>query len=385
MEILERQRNAHEDVERMEQAIAIRLAEEPRTKHESLLTEHQVAEFLTGIQKQADFLVETYRDESKYDPFTAPNGYILTNRARVREIESMSGSTNEFDQFYQQFAALKEIHRLHPNLQVEDLEKNYRKRSREEMEEDRMTYTETSLMTAISNMFTGEESWGRFLDLNNLHEKFLNLRGIRTNISYIDYLKTFQGFRHLRQQTKNEEYLKYLIQLQEYIESFLKRVQPLVNHDKLMNKIGVDFEAAWNSGIAPGQKDSEDSAGVTTNSSPLFCEACQKTYSKETVFNAHLEGKQHKKNVEKAKMDKNGDHDEEPEPLPGHMTREQRRKEISRREYTILKLCQGERLSQVIPATINNVERRALLSDRERQVRTYDPFPLFSEQMLIFV
>ena len=297
----------------------------------------------------------------------------------------MSGSTNEFDQFYQQFAALKEIHRRHPNLQVEDLEKNYRKRSREEMEEDRMTYTETSLMTAISNMFTGEESWGRFLDLNNLHEKFLNLHGIRTNISYIDYLKTFQGFRHLRQQTKNEEYLKYLIQLQEYIESFLKRVQPLVNHDKLMNKIGVDFEAAWNSGIAPGQKDSEESTAVTTNSSPLFCEACQKTYSKETVFNAHLEGKQHKKNVEKTKMDKNGDHDEEPEPLSGHMTREQRRKEISRREYTILKLCQGERLSQVIPATINNVERRALLSDRERQVRTYDLSPLFSEQMLIFV
>ena len=50
----------------------------------------------------------------------------------------MSGKTNEFDQFYQQLAELKEIHRLHPNLQVEDLEKNYRKRSREEMEEDRM-------------------------------------------------------------------------------------------------------------------------------------------------------------------------------------------------------------------------------------------------------
>ena len=55
----------------------------------------------------------------------------------MKEIESLSGSTNEFDQFYQQFAELKEIHRRHPNLQVEDLEKNYRKHTREDMEEDR--------------------------------------------------------------------------------------------------------------------------------------------------------------------------------------------------------------------------------------------------------
>jgi splicing factor 3A subunit 3 len=68
MEILERQRSAHEDIERMEQAIVVRLAEEPRTKHELLLTEHQVAQFLTGIQQQSDFLVETYTDENKYLP-----------------------------------------------------------------------------------------------------------------------------------------------------------------------------------------------------------------------------------------------------------------------------------------------------------------------------
>lgn len=65
MEILERQRNAHEDIERMEQAIVVRLAEEPRTKYEALLTEHQVAQFLSGIQQQSDFLVETYRDANK--------------------------------------------------------------------------------------------------------------------------------------------------------------------------------------------------------------------------------------------------------------------------------------------------------------------------------
>lgn len=363
MEILERQRNAHEDIERMEQAIVVRLAEEPRTKYDSLLAEHQVAEFMTAIQQQSDFLVETYRDESKCEP---PSLQLLTSRARAKEIESMSGSTNEFDQFYQQLAHIKDIHRRFPNLTVEDLERNYRKRSREQMDEDR-TNPSRRLMTAISIMFTGEESWGRFLDLTSLHERFLNLRGVRTNIPYIDYLKTFQGFRHLRRQTKNGDYLNYLIQLQEYLESFLRRVQPLVNHDKMMNKIAVDFAKMWAAGTAPGQKDAVEET-TTTNQSPLFCEACQKTYSKDTVYNAHLDSKQHKRNLEKANSDKRDEQDDDPEPLPGQMTREQRVKEISRREFTILKLCQGEKLAKVIPETINNVERRSLLSDRERQV-----------------
>ena len=373
MEILERERNAHEDIERMEQAIVVRLAEEPRTRYESLLTEHEVAHFLAGIQQQSEFLVESYRDENKYLPSGRATDFY---RARLREIESMSGSTNEFDQFYQQLAELKDIHRRHPNLQVEDLEKSYRKRTREEMEEDRMLDIEAGLTVAITSMFTGEESWGRFLDLNTFHELFLNLKGVRTTLSYIEYLKGFQGFRHLRRQTKNEDYLKYLIQLQEYLESFLNRVQPIVNHQKLMNKIAMEFDSAWKQGIAPGQKDETNgTTTTTTNGSPLFCEACQKTYTKETVFNAHLESKQHRKNVERANAEVNRIVEkEDPEPLPGQMTREQRQKEISRREHTILKLCQSEKLSQIIPATINNVERRALLSDRERQVTP----PLFN-------
>jgi splicing factor 3A subunit 3 len=81
MEILERQRNAHEDIERMEEAIVIRLSEEPRTKYEALLMEHQVAHFLTGIQLQADFLVDSYRDQDKY--LTISNSYIILRLMNV--------------------------------------------------------------------------------------------------------------------------------------------------------------------------------------------------------------------------------------------------------------------------------------------------------------
>ena len=364
MEILERQRNAHEDIERMEQAIVDRMAEEPRTRYDALAMEHQVAEFLTNIQRQADFLVETYRDQSGYRfPCPTTPGHPLIRSARQMEIESMAGATNEFDKFYKEYAELREIHRKHPNLQVDDLEKNYRKRFREEMEED-----------PITNMFTGEESWGRFIDLNFAHEMFLNLRGF-PQYPYIQYLNEFQHFHRFNPKAKNnDDYLKYLIALQEYLESFLKRVQPIVNHEKLMNKISVDFENAWENGTAPGQKDEQ---GIGMNgSSPLYCKVCHKQFSKETVFNAHLEGNKHKKNAERAKGEANGERDNE-EHVPGKMTREQRRKEVSRHEYTITKLCQGDKLSQVIPASINIVQSRSVLSDRERQVDALFPhFPL---------
>ena len=73
------------------------------------------------------------------------------------------------------------IHRRYPNLRVEDLERNYRKRPREEMEDDRIFhYNQDRLTEAISNMFTGEESWGRFIHLTMLHEVFLNLRREKT-------------------------------------------------------------------------------------------------------------------------------------------------------------------------------------------------------------
>jgi splicing factor 3A subunit 3 len=191
IEILERQRNAHEDIERMEQAIVDRIVVDPPTRYDALAMEHEVAEFLVNIQRQADFLVERYRDKNGYYRQYNKSEHGLTCSARHKEIESMAGATNEFDKFYQEYTELRGINVKHPNLQVEDLEKNYRKRSREEMEDD-----------PITNMFTGEESLGRFLDLNILHEMFLNLRGVPPSMQYIQYLNEFQLFRKFNPKTK---------------------------------------------------------------------------------------------------------------------------------------------------------------------------------------
>jgi splicing factor 3A subunit 3 len=175
MEILERQRNVHEDIERMRQAVVDRMAKEPRTRYDALATEQQVTEFLTA-----------YRDE---------------NGARAREIESMAGSTNEFNTFYQEDAELREILPRHLNLQVEDLEKNYFSRD-----------------------------------------------GRRP-----DHKHVYRRRKKLPAKLKSNDYLKYLIVLQEYLESFLKRIQPIVNHRKLTNRISADFAKVWGN-VSAGPK-----------------------------------------------------------------------------------------------------------------------------------
>jgi splicing factor 3A subunit 3 len=211
----------------------------------------------------------------------------------------------------------------------------------------------------ITNMSSGEKSWGRFLDLNILHKMFLNLLGVPPSTQCNRYLNEVQLFRKFNPKTKNYDgYLKYLIALQECLESYLQRGQPIVNHQELMHKISVDFETAWEHGTAPGQKDEQGDA--TNGSSPLYCEVCQKQFAKDTVYNAHLEGTKHKKNAERAKAEAT---DEKGELGPGQMAHEQRRKEVSRLEDTITKLFQGDKLKEIIAATINHVQSRSLLAD----------------------
>lgn len=73
----------------MEQGIVNHMAEDPQMWYGALAMEHEVADFLTNIQHQADFLIETYRDQNRY--YHQCNAeYALTCRARQTEIKTMA-------------------------------------------------------------------------------------------------------------------------------------------------------------------------------------------------------------------------------------------------------------------------------------------------------
>lgn len=104
---------------------------------------------------------------------------------------------------------IKDFHRRYPNEKVENFEELYKKRPEDE---DGLKFilsiNQDLTCVEISKIFSGEESYGRFLDLNTLHEQWLNLKGVKY-ISYTKYLDFYDKFSSINSRIKNENYFKY--------------------------------------------------------------------------------------------------------------------------------------------------------------------------------
>jgi len=300
--LIEDQRFLHEDLERLEQAISDRVAEaprnvslsEPRLKYytdicmqikERLNRDHQIDGFLARIQEQSERLYDIYKD---------------TEGTRAQEIQDLSG--DPFDGFYKQLEEMKDHHRKYPNEAVENLERAYK---RKRIDEDEPVVSE------IDNMFTGEESNGRFLDLTTLHEDYLNLDGVR-RLNYQQYLDTFDAFEPprmpLKRQNKlSDKYLHYVGDLSSYLEGFVRRTRPLDDLPKLFTKLDREFDADWETGKVPGWPKEDSSAakaaGPQTEGTGegIWCPDCEKEFSNQNVYRSHLTGKKHIRNAETKK------------------------------------------------------------------------------------
>jgi len=274
--LLEDQRQLHEDLERLEDAAAERLLEDPPHIRDRLARDHDIARFLEQIESQSSRLLKIYQDEDS------------------KKEDEVRGLTHgdPMESFMKEIASIKDFHSRYPNEPVENLEKAYKKRSPED---------HTASIAAIDSMFTGEEGFGRFFDLTTLHEQYLNLP-VQQNarrLTYLEYLDKFDIFTPpqcniRRDQKKSEAYFHYLKALQDYLESFMRRTKPLENLDKLFTSFDKEFEEAWEKDAVPGwEKKSTASAPVNgeAQGEGIWCSACKKGFSKETVYEAHLSGK----------------------------------------------------------------------------------------------
>lgn len=125
----------------------------------------------------------------------------------------MSGG-DVFGGFYNKLRELREYHRKFPNLHYEP-----------NLPEQDVTLADDP---AILDQFTGEEMYGRFLDLNPHHLAFINLKGAKA-ISYEAYLDIFLNFADVPENVRGTRYRDYLQGLKDYLLAFLKRAQPLVD------------------------------------------------------------------------------------------------------------------------------------------------------------
>lgn len=361
--ILEEQRFLHEDLERLEQAISDRVAEEPRhvgchsyirtiykltfsaKVRERLNRDHQIAGFLDRIQDQSKRLLDIYKD---------------TDGSRTKEIQTIS-TGEPLEEFYKQMAEIKSFHQRYPNEPVENLERAYKKRTLGEGET--ITYE-------IDNMFTGEEAFGKFMDLTTIHELYLNLPSIK-RLTYLQYLDAFDSFvppalSIKRPDKMTDQYFNYVGELAKYLESFMRRTRPLEDLEKLFKSFDEDFVKAWDDNDVVGWKLEVPAPSLGPATDGVWCPDCEKEFKNDNVYKAHLTGKKHIRAAEARAARQETGNDTNGSANRGTNTLRLKERAIAEREYRVKRLAAA--MSQERSDTRVNVERKQGMTERERQM-----------------
>lgn len=194
----------------MEKLAAKALAMKPVTHRQTILQQHRVHGFLSSAVDKASSLQSLYQD---------------ADGAREEETKTMS-TGNIYSQFYDRLRTIREYHRKYPGaLANKDISEE------EVLAED--PWVE----------FSGEESFGRYLDLHELHSSFIN-SSFGRKVDYAEYLDTIFNFSELPLILRTtKEYRSYLDRLLEALRSFHSRTQPLQNLDTILAKASEEFEA----------------------------------------------------------------------------------------------------------------------------------------------
>jgi len=263
MNLLESTRSKHEDLDRFQRIIREQLDFTPKNFRDSVQQSHVINAYLDKICQTKDELVKIYED---------------SDNARKDELQSIMGSGPQvYSVFYDKVKDIRNYYRQFPNLEAE-------------RSEDR-AYFDVSVPP-----FTGEESYGRYLDLNESFQNFLNLKENTQGrkIDYYSYMDSFYRFPSLNEHSLRSytvEYKKYLEALLQYLVSFMQRSQPLMELEPFLKESDEIFQNQWK------DLQSSDSPPARDNN-PLYCKPCQKLFPKETVFTGHLKGKKHLKAAE---------------------------------------------------------------------------------------
>jgi splicing factor 3A subunit 3 len=307
--------------------------------------DHEVAQLLDQIQSQSADLLPLYDDKSGL---------------RSKEILQIS-TGDPFEEFYRQVTNVREHHGRYPNEQAENSEGWYRPRRGG----DDQPYI-------VESMFSGEEAYGRFFDLHNCHDSYLNLPNAK-RLGYMQYLEAFDNFQPgqggvKRADKLTDPYFKYLGDLMGYLESFMRRTRPLENIDQVLDGWQQEFETAWEKGEVQGWQ--TDTAGKTagterTLSTPeaVWCEACEKEFKNENVYKGHLKGRKHVKAAELLAQRENAQ-DGAANGAPATSAQRLKERAVAEREFRVKKLTGAMNIER--DDTRVNVERRQGMTERER-------------------
>jgi len=189
--IIELQRQTHEEIERYQRALYTILSR-PQNSHQSRLqNEHKASQILDRISSRVTTLNSAYQDQD----------------ARNAEIDAIStpSQPGDLSQFYARLGKIQEHHNKYPDAGADgpefDIaalldEFNFEDYDDDEeyVYEDRefgwplVFCAHSSIHIAMANMFSGEEVYGKYLDVHANHTTYNNLKNIGKRTGYLQYL-----------------------------------------------------------------------------------------------------------------------------------------------------------------------------------------------------
>ncbi|EPS66442.1 hypothetical protein M569_08333 [Genlisea aurea] len=225
--LLEVTRAAHEEVERLERLIVKDLQNEPATSRDRLYQSHRVRNTIEQIISTSHKLIDIYedKDRAREDEIAALGGKSLT-----------SANVNVFSAFYDRLKEIRDYYRRHPAARYVDTNDEYEALLKEE--------------PVIE--FTGEEAFGRYLDLHELYNDYINSK-FGQKIEYTAYLDVFSEPGRISRKLKlNRQYHDYVEKLLDYLIDFFVSIEPLKDLERMFSKVISEFEEKWDSGKVEG-------------------------------------------------------------------------------------------------------------------------------------
>ena len=116
--------------------------------------------------------------------------FNLFSRIKKKEEQDLVCGT-DLSSYYGTLKTIQQYHRNNPSTSDELMAKRLLIESYQQREADN-----------LENIFSGEEHFGKFMDLHFCHESFNNLKGCVQKLDYFSYLKEFDNFLLIDRSTK---------------------------------------------------------------------------------------------------------------------------------------------------------------------------------------
>jgi len=307
--VLEQLRSAHEDVENVEKAMSMALMDKNLNQRNPVQCDHALKYLIDQSQSKSKIAAEIYQDK---------------DGMRTDDINALAGQRGDkkagdvWTSFYDKVKEVKDYHRRFSVNQ-----------GLPEVQNAQWFYQNAFASDRSEALFSGEEDFGKRVDMHEHYVKFINIKKITNyrkmrfreqtfsrmrrktpdleiddpivdeavqneyhEMDYVLWLKEFDQFHDIPRHSKynEKEYTAYLEGIIEYLRSFLLRTQPIVGIEKLEQQFDKEFEERWTDRSIPGWQE-------PSHKSKLFCLPTGKLFSNEAIQKSHMSGKLYKQKV----------------------------------------------------------------------------------------